>query len=243
MSPSRAAASDRHLRISVISPVTSTDAIDVEATLRPLRDPTVEIESFFLESGPPSIETEADVAACLPGLLASGVRVLAAGWQGLVINCMCDPGLKELRARVLAPVFGAAETSMHAIAAAGGRFSVLDVVSGGREMVEAQVATYGVRSHYVSHRSIDVPVLQLFTDPAGTVAALEGAALAALADGADTLLLGCTGLAELARRLRSALGARGVHPTVVEPLATSVRVARAILEARAPDAPCGIRDA
>ena len=106
-------------RIAVISPVVPTDAIDVEATLRPLRDSTAEIENFFLDEGPASIETEADIESCLPGLLAMGERVAQAGWQALVINCMCDPGVRELRARIAVPVFGPAETSMHAIAAAG----------------------------------------------------------------------------------------------------------------------------
>jgi allantoin racemase len=223
----------------VITPVVPTDAIDVEATLRSIRNPTTEIENFFLDAGPASIETEADVELCLPGLLSMGERVAKVGWQALVINCMCDPGVRELRAQLAVPVFGPAETSMHAIAAAGGRFSVLDVVSDGREMVEAQIATYGLRSHYVSHRAIDVPVLQLFSEPARTSSALEVAALAALADGADTLLLGCTGLAELALLLRAALAARGLHPAVVEPLLTSVLVARTLLDARLPDASVG----
>jgi len=221
-------------RVAVVSPVVQTDAINVEATLRPLRDPNVDIENFFLEMGPASIENETDIERCLPGLLAMGKRVTSAGWQALVINCMCDPGIRELRTESKIPVFGPAETSMHTIAAAGGRFSVLDVVSEGREMVERQVATYGLRAHYVSHHAIHVPVLELFTEPARTLAALERAALAALSDGADTLLLGCTGLAEMARLLRVALDVRGRHPSVVEPLLTSVRVARVLLEAREP---------
>jgi len=226
-------------RIAVISPVLPTEAIDVEATLRPLRDSTAEIENFFLDEGPASIETEADIESCLPGLLAVGKRVAESGWQALVVNCMCDPGVPELRERTAVPVFGPAETSMHAITAAGGHFSVLDVVSDGREMVEEQIARYGLRSYYVSYRSIDVPVLELFSEPARTIAALEGAALAALADGADTLLLGCTGLAELARQLRAALAARGRYPAIVEPLLTSILVARTLLEARVPDARVG----
>jgi allantoin racemase len=224
------------LRLALITPVIPTDAIDVEASLVPLRSGAVEIASFFLEAGPACIETEADVEACLPGLLATGERLVADRWQGLVINCMCDPGVQELRARLTVPVFGPAETSMHAIASAGGLFSVLDVVSGGREMVEEQVARFGVNSNYVSHHSIDVPVLELFSDPTATVAALEGAAMAAIADGANTLLLGCTGLAELVKRLRLVLSGRGVYPMVVEPLGMTMQIARILLESRVPPA-------
>lgn len=224
------------LRLAVISPVVPTGAIDVEASLTPLRTGTVEIRNFFLEAGPPCIETEADVQACLPGLLAIGERLAGERWHGLVINCMCDPGVQELRARIAVPVFGPAETSMRAIAAAGGRFSVLDVVADGRQLVEEQVGRFGVHENYVSHRSIDVPVLELFSDPAATVAALEEAAIAALSDGANTLLFGCTGLANLVNRLRSLLAVHGLHPLTVEPLATSIQVARSLLDSCDPAA-------
>lgn len=226
-------------RIAVISPVLKTDTIDVKATLRPLCDLSLRIENFFLDEGPAAIETDSDVAACLPGLLATAARLARDDWQAFVINCMCDPGLIELRAAHRTPVFGPAETSMRAIASSGARFSVLDIVAEGRELVERQVRCYGVASLYVSHHSIEMPVLELFRFPGDTIAALETIALAALKEGAETLLLGCTGLAELARSLRVRLQERGFSAPVVEPLGTTLAVARALLGAGAlrPSAP------
>jgi allantoin racemase len=231
MSTSPPKSFDTRFRVAVISPVLRTDAIDVDATLRPLRSTTLEVENFFLDAGPASIENESDIAASVPGVLAVGARLRSAGWDALVVNCMCDPGLSELRASVAMPAFGTAETSMHAIVAAGGRFSVLDVVSDGQAMVEAQIAGYGVLSNYVSHRAIGRHVLELFSDLGRTHDALERAALEALADGADTVLLGCTGLAEVADELRRRLAARGVRHPVVEPLTTTLFVAKALLKA------------
>lgn len=220
--------------IAVLAPVVRTDAVDVEATLRALREPGLRLEGFFIARGPASVETEEDVAACLPGVLDEGVRIAEAGWEAIVVDCMCDPGVPELRARIAIPVLGPAESAMRALAAGGARFSVLDVVSGGRGMVERQVAAHGAGSRYVSHRSIDIPVLDLLRDPVATADALEAEALGALADGADTLLLGCTGLAEVASDLQRRLRARGRDAAVVEPLSLTVRAARALLDARGP---------
>ncbi len=220
------------LRIAVISPVVATDAIDVEATLEPLRGSRVLIRNFFLASGPPSIETDDDVALCLPHLIERGLQLWREGWDALVINCMCDPGVPELRERVSVPVLGPAETSMHVIAAAGGRFSLLDVVSGGRALVEAQVGQFGVRQHYVSHYAINVPVLELYAAPEHTVNALVECARRAVDDGADTLLLGCTGLAVIARALVGRLFDIGLNAAVIEPLQITLRVAHAIAEGR-----------
>jgi len=215
-------------RIAVISPVVATDAIDVQATLRPFCSSTLRIDNFFIEEGPAAIETETDVAACLPGLLTTAARLVSQGWQALVINCMCDPGVRELRAAHAIPVFAPAETSMRAIASSGGCFAVLDVADG-RELVERQVECYGVKAHYVSHHTIKVPVLELLRAPERTLDALERVARVALQDGADTLLLGCTGLAELASRLRARLKARGLSAAVVEPLGTTLAMAHGLL--------------
>ena len=216
-------------RIAVISPVLPTDAVDVMATLAPFRNDVFDVEHFFLDEGPASIENEADVAACLPGLLAASSRILELGWGALVINCMCDPGLPQLRSKYALPVFGPAETSMHLAARMGRRFSTLDVVSDGREFVQDQVARYGLQRQFVSHRAIDIPVLELSRDPARTVSALEAQALLALEDGADLLILGCTGLAELADRLGAALVSRGTSAAVMEPLRTTLAVVQASL--------------
>jgi allantoin racemase len=214
-------------RLAVLSPVLETRAIDVDAQLRAVRRPDEEIENFFLADGPCSIETEEDVAKALPGILETGARIASHGWHAIVINCMCDPGVRELRASLAIPVFGPAETSMHLLAAAGRRFSVLDVVSEGRELVEWQVEAFRVADHYVSHHAIDVPVLELYRSPERTVVALVEAAQAALREGADAVLLGCTGLAELAAALEARLPAGTA--VVAEPFALTVGAARALI--------------
>jgi allantoin racemase len=218
------------LRIAVISPVVKTGTYDLEAQFAPLRGDTLDIRNFLIAEGPRAVEDETDVVACLPGVLAVGRDLAQEGYDAIVINCMCDPALDELRDTVTLPVFGPAQTSMHVAAALGARFSLLDVASGGRELVETQVERYGVRSSYVSHRFIDVPVLELLQDPLRTVNALEVQALAAVDEGADAVLLGCTGLAELVHRLREKLSTHAGSPRVIEPLRTTLAVARTLLE-------------
>lgn len=228
-------------QIALVSPMVRSESIDVDAILAPFRADGLRFTNSFIDSGPTSIETDTDVAACLPGLLATSARVVREGCTALVINCMCDPGLVELRSRYTLPIFGPAETSMHAAASMGRRFSMLDVVSGGRELVADQVARYGLRRNFVSHRAIDVPVLELYADPERTLALLEAQALAAFTDGADTVILGCTGLADLANRLRGVLRNQGAPSNVMEPLGTTLSVAQALVKSGGRDV-WGARD-
>jgi allantoin racemase len=188
-----------------------------------------DVQNSFIDEGPLSIESEGDVAACLPGLRATSSRIVSQGWDALVINCMCDPGVEELRATHTVPVFGPSETSMHIAATMGRRFSILDVSPGGRDIFEAQVLRYGLTRYYVSYRAINTPILELNLDPASTVADLEAQALLAFKDGADSVILGCTGLAELVNRLRQALASHGSPGVVMEPLRTTLAAAQAVL--------------
>lgn len=217
--------------IAVISPVVDTGAIDVERTLAPFRAPGLSVRNFFLDEGPASIETETDIAACLPALLRTARALDDEGADAIVINCMCDPGLEELRATLNAVILGPAQTSMHIAASLAARFSVLDVLKGGREYVEQQILHYGLSQSYASHRAIEIPVLELYRDPERTLVALETEARAAIErDAAGVLLLGCTGLAELAENLNDRLIARGERCRMIEPLRATIGVARTLLE-------------
>jgi allantoin racemase len=209
--------------VLVITPVVDTGAIDVEPALAPFRTDRVTITNVFIDEGPPAVETEADVIACLPEVMRAARGATA---DAVVINCMCDPGVPELRQVLSVPVFGAAQTSMHVAASLGMRFSVIDVLPEGREYVERQVQKFGLGGSFASHRALGIPVLELFRDPERTLKALEREARHALEDdGADSLLLGCTGLAQLAVRFNARLASQGRSCQILEPFGITLGVA------------------
>lgn len=211
--------------VLVITPVVDSGAIDVEPSLAPFRSDRVTITNVFIDEGPPAVETEADVIACLPGVMRAA-RGVGATADAVVINCMCDPGVPELRQVLSVPVFGAAQTSMHVAASLGTRFSVIDVLPEGREYVERQVHKFGLGASFASHRALGIPVLELFRDPERTLKALEREARHALEDdGADSVLLGCTGLAQLAVRFNARITSHGRSFQVLEPFGITLGVA------------------
>ncbi len=214
--------------VLVITPVVPTGAIDVESTLEPFRGSGVSITNVFLDEGPSSIETDSDVIACLPGVMRAA-RLSAAAARAVVVNCMCDPGVPELRQALTVPVFGAAQTSMHVAASLGTRFSVIDVLPEGRDYVERQVEKFGLQGSFASHRALGIPVLDLFRDTERTLAAMEREARGALKDGADALVLGCTGLALLAARFNARIARQGHRMQVLEPLGITLGVACAVV--------------
>ncbi|WP_374596170.1 aspartate/glutamate racemase family protein [Sphingosinicella sp.] len=211
-------------RIAILNPVIDTGAVPMQA-LASYAQPGIILEPMFLDHGPSSIENEADVAACTPHVLEIGSRLAESGVDAIIVNCMCDPGVAQLRARCAIPVLGPAEATMHYAAGLGLRFAVIDVVEGAEVEVRAQVRDFGVGHAFAGYWSIKVPVLALHTDPVRTVEALAAASRLAADAGATAILLGCTGLADLADMLAERLFVEGVRCSVIEPLRVTIGLA------------------
>lgn len=214
--------------IALLTPAVDTGAIPVEHFIARYRALGWKLDNHFLEEGPESIETEADVTRCLPEVIALGRDLEARKAAAIVINCMCDPGVAELRRDLAIPVLGPAEYSMHFLAGCGLAFSVLDVLDDAGGEVRAQVRDFGLDRHFISHRAINVPVLEIQSDPERSLALLEGAARRAAEDGAGALLLGCTGFADIARALNERLRSSNAPP-LYEPLDLTLHAARVLV--------------
>jgi allantoin racemase len=184
----------------------------------------VDIVAPFITKGPTSIENEVDDALCIPETLRLGLQARDAGADGILVNCMCDPGVKALRCLLDIPVMGPAETAFHMAAALGHRFSVVDIGDDTGPMVEAQVHSYGLSDKFASIRGTGVGVEEihggdnLFTTMGA--AALE----AVLVDRADVIVLGCTGFIGCADAVKSYLAENGVTGVpVIDPLPLAIR--------------------
>jgi len=81
----------------------------------------------------------------------------------------------------------------------------------------------GVADRFASIRGIGVPVLDLSKRPDLTIKkiAIE-AKLAAIQDGADVIILGCTGLAGLAERIK-------LNLPVIDPALSALRTAEMLI--------------
>lgn len=189
------------------------------------------VEARCLTRGPSSIENEIDDALTVPDLLTKALAAQNEGFDGVVVACMCDPGVSALREALSIPVLGTAESTFHIAAMLGSRFGVLDVTDHARVSVRNLVAVYGLRDKFASFRSINIPPEQLGADAAQTNAALlEQAKRAVLEDQADVLVLNCTGLLGCAQAVMAGLRAEGLHVPVIDPMPITIRLMAALVQ-------------
>jgi allantoin racemase len=162
------------------------------------------VESAF---GPASIEGFYDDAFAVPGLLARVAEGEAACVDGHVIACFDDTGLDAARALANAPVVGVGEAAFHMASLLCHRFAVVTTLSRSIPVIEHNLGRYGLDRRCARVRAADVPVLAL-DNPTSNARARIGDEIARALDedGADAIVLGCAGMADLTASLSREFG-------------------------------------
>ncbi|MGX1959836.1 allantoin racemase [Serratia proteamaculans] len=194
--------------IQVINPNTSrsmTETIAVAA--RSVAAPGTEILAVCPQEGGPSIEGHFDEAIAAIGVLQQVKLGREAGVSGHVIACFGDPGLLAARELANRPVIGIAEAAMHMATLVATRFSIVTTLPRTLVIARHLLHQYGFERHCAALHAIDLPVLAL-EDGSGLAQqkVREHCIQAKQQDGSGAIVLGCGGMADLARELTQELG-------------------------------------
>ena len=221
---------EKQMIIELITPII-TRGVRTLDDVRPLERPDLKIAHSLLDRGPSSIESRTEEALAVPDTVRLAVEAQARGADAIVIDCMGDPGLHACREMVSIPVLGAGQTAMHLANMLGSQFAFITVLDRIKPLVDDLVATYGLGEKYASFKAVDIPVLDLSRDPSALNAALTEQAIIALeSDGADIVVLGCTGFLGCAQAMQSALRTAGFEVPVIDPIPATVYMAEALIK-------------
>ncbi|PWC39441.1 aspartate/glutamate racemase family protein [Azospirillum sp. TSO35-2] len=196
------------MRILVVNPnTTASMTARIGAAARTVAAPGSEIVAVNPPSGPASIEGYYDEALAVPGLLAEIERHERDGTiAGTVIACFDDVGLDAARSVATAPVIGICEAAMQTASLLGGRFAVVTTLARSVPALERLAQRYGMAGRCRIHAA-GVPVLALEDPASGAVDRVRAGIRRAIEeDGAESIVLGCAGMADLARSLTAEMG-------------------------------------
>ncbi len=216
--------------IRLLTPII-TKGVRTLDDVRSLETADMTVSHSLLEAGPSSIESEFDEALAVPGSIRIAIEAENAGADAIIIDCMGDPGIHACREAVRIPVLGAGQTSMHLANMLGHRFSFITVLDRIRPIIEKIIGSYGLKDKYASFQSIDIPVLELSHDLESLNTALSEKAIASIEqDGADAIVLGCTGFLGCAEAIRVNLLKAGYDAPVIDPIPAAVHMAEALVK-------------
>jgi allantoin racemase len=178
----------------------------------------------------PATPVERDMQAI--GHLEAGLRAAAGGADAVVIDSVGDYGLAALKAGLAVPALGAGEAGI-AAASALGLFAIVTVWPKSMNFVpEDLLRAYGLADRCMGIRNVgSEQVIGRIAGPDGYLAGVDRAdpailskviesIEAAVKDGAETILLGCTCMSPMAAKI-----ARAAAVPIVNPLAEAVKCA------------------
>jgi allantoin racemase len=193
-------------RLGLLNPNTDHRHTDtVAGVAHAALPPGCEVVAVTAARGPSSIESAADTAVAV-GEVAAMVRE-HPGLDGYLISCFGDPGLDAARELAARPVIGIGEAAFIAAGLVSGRFAVVTTLARGVAALEDMIDARGILRRCAGVLPLDIPVAEQGADHPDTTAAIVAASRQAVEErGAESLILACGGMADVARAVQEAVG-------------------------------------
>ncbi|MFL5257203.1 MAG: aspartate/glutamate racemase family protein [Rhodopila sp.] len=209
-------------RILIINPNSSVPcSAGIDAAVARFRLPGAPaIEVATLREGPPVIYTWQHWHAVVGPTCALIEREAADAY---VIACASDPGIEAARTVTAKPVLGIFRSAVATAVARSDRFGVIAMVDSSKARHAAALRAMGLESRLAGEVALNLP-METLLDPTAARSGLIRAAEALRTLGAETLILGCTGMAHHRAAVQAAAGV-----PVIEPAQAAVALAVGML--------------
>ena len=208
-------------KILIVNPNTTASMTEtIGAAARTVAAPGTEIVAVTSAMGPASIEGFYDEAFAIPGLIQalSSAPDADAG----IIACFDDTGLDAARSVSRFPVVGICEAALVTAGQIAKRIGVVTTLPRSVVPLEELVRRYGFAER-ASVIACDIAVLDLERPGSGAAEKLDAGIAHALEAGAEAIVLGCAGMADLAATL-----SQKFDVPVVDGVAAAVKQAEAL---------------
>ena len=180
----------------------------ISAALAPFRHaggPAIDVIS--LADGPEAIVSWRDWHRAVEPLCRA-VTVERADFY--VVACASDPGIEAVQAQTASPVLGAFRAGV-AVAATIGRFGIIALADASRARHMMALRSLGLERRLAGEIAMNVSIDTLL-DPVAARHALIDTAQSLAGQGAEAIILGCTGMAHHRQAIASACGLAVIDP-------------------------------
>ena len=209
-------------RILIINPNASVACSDgISAAVAPFRLPGgPELDVVTTPDGPPAIYSWADWHAAVAPVCR---RIAAEPADVYVVACASDPGIAAARAATDRPVLGVFRSAVASAVARAEKFGVVAIVEASKARHMAALRAMGLEGRLAAEVALNV-AMDTLLDPLAARKQLIAAASACRDAGAETVILGCTGMAGHRAAIEAAIGV-----PVIEPCQAAAALALGIL--------------
>ncbi|ACD16479.1 aspartate/glutamate racemase family protein [Paraburkholderia phytofirmans] len=211
--------SNSPIRICVLVPVATSAYNDrIMKAIAPVLPSDVQVEIRNITTGHPDIENRTNWLQNGMPVVELAQAIANDGFDGIWLTDFDMCGVEAAREVIDIPIIGGFPAAAFTALALSQRFSIITILQSTLAMQRGHPQTYGIQDNFASIRAIDCPVSQLDNVDVVVVRTFEAALKAIKDDGAQAILLGCTGFVDVASRVSTLLTeALGAYVPVIDP--------------------------
>jgi allantoin racemase len=221
------------MRVHVVVPVLYSESIveKVKTEYIKAAAPATQLSFSTPRNGTLTIESEFDLVLAAPETMREAIRAGTDGADAVVIACTEDPGGQGAKEALDIPVVGEGEAGLHLASLLSYRFSIVTVRQRTVPGVVYTARKVGLESKVASVRPVDFGVMDLTEDCVQDV--IEASRAAVLEDGAEAIVLWCTGTAlDMPAAVTAALERQvDAYVPVIDPIRAAIGMAESLVNA------------
>ena len=196
-------------RMKIIIPI--NDAAyneELAGVARSAAPPDLQIDVTNITQGNTSIESRWDRMVNAPYVVELAIQAQNEGYNGIFVSDFDYCGVEEAREVVSIPVIGGFRPSVFSAMALAERFSIITVLESVVDMQREHIRSFGIAPNFASIIPVNLPVHEL-TERDKVIEKVFDCSIKAIdEDGADAILLGCTGFMHIAAAVADKLAAK-----------------------------------
>jgi allantoin racemase len=187
--------------------------------------PDVVMSYVCLRHGTSTIESKLDLAIAQPDTIRCCIEAEDEGCDAVVIACFGDPGGDGAKEATLIPIVGEGEAALHFGSLLGSRLSIITVRQETVPFMVSMVERVGMAAKLASVRAVQFGVMDF--DLSCVPDVVDQAAAAVTEDGAEVIVMGCTGTGvDMVPQITALLADRvGSYVPVIDPVRAAISLA------------------
>lgn len=192
----------KRYRIAIIAPVNTSQFNELLLqAVQPVVPPDVDVEVRNITEGHDCIESRTDWLHNGYPVVELARSLQQEGFDGIWLSDFDMCGVEAARECIDIPIIGGFPTSAFTALGLSQRFAILTILPSTLAMQQGHVLTYGQQDNFAGIAPIDCPVDQLANVDVVVAKSFPVALKLIQENGAQSILLGCTGFVGVAQKL------------------------------------------
>lgn len=217
-------------KIRVIIPIVATQVLpDVKNEVERVLAPDFSADYVNVKQGTCFIESLYAEYLNTGEIIRLAKEAEQEGYDGIFVDCFGSPGVAICRELVDIPVLGGFDGAVLLATSISQKFSIVTVVPSVDSMLESQARDLGITGNLASIRNVDIPVKDLSDKKKLIAHLLEQSKQAIEQDGAQAIVLGCTGMVDVVEAVSQGLKEMNLPAPVIDPSFAAVTTLQSLI--------------